>query len=283
MECWTASSSALHKRWCPQLLHDPCGWLAFHRGVQKVLGRDVFANNGSEVQRGPQRVERWWKQRFHFWKDVWLSSLMDFSSFQEPLWKRWRHTSSVSLALQDLRRSHVTAQKCHWLATLRCPRSSWRECLLWKNYHHVNVWQPQTLLSSSTNQEAHWIPQVQWQCWDQTSEFGSGKTRHGAETFWLLETYTDADWSANKRHRRSISCAVHMVNGSFTFASSRTRRVVSLSSAESELHAMVSWCSDAIFIRRCLEFLSCTRVTHQQWTDTFSSKDVGPKTRSWSH
>ena len=97
-----------------------------------------------------------------------------------------------------------------------------------------------TLLSSSTNQEAHWIPQVQWQCWDQTSEFGAGKTRHGAETFWLLETYTDADWSANKRHRRSISCAVHMVNGNFTFASSRTRRVVSLSSAESELHAMVS-------------------------------------------
>jgi hypothetical protein len=46
-------------------------------------------------------------------------------------------------------------------------------------------------------------------------EFGSGKTRHGAETFWLLETYTDADWSANKRHRRSTSCAVHMVNGNF--------------------------------------------------------------------
>jgi hypothetical protein len=72
-----------------------------------------------------------------------------------------------------------------------------------------------TLLSSSTNQEAHWIPQVQWQCWDQTSEFGSGKTRHGAETFWLLETYTDADWAANKRHRRSTSCAVHMVNGNY--------------------------------------------------------------------
>ena len=81
-------------------------------------------------------------------------------------------------------------------------------------------------------------------------EFGSGKTRHGADRFWLLETYTDADWSANTRHRRSTSCAVHMVNGNFTFASSRTQRVVSLSSAESELHSMVSGCSGAVFIKR---------------------------------
>ena len=34
-------------------------------------------------------------------------------------------------------------------------------------------------------------------------EFGSGKARQGAETFWLLETYTDADWSANKKRQKS--------------------------------------------------------------------------------
>ena len=76
------------------------------------------------------------------------------------------------------------------------------------------------------------------------AEFGSGKTRQGGEMFWLLETYIDADWSANKRHRRSTSCAIHMVNGNFTFGSSRTQRVVSLSSAENEPHSMVSGCSD---------------------------------------
>ena len=79
-------------------------------------------------------------------------------------------------------------------------------------------------------------------------EFGSGKTRKGSETFWLLETYADAEWSANKRHRKSTSCAVHMVNGNVAYASSRTQRVVSLSSAESELHSMVSGCSDAIHL-----------------------------------
>ena len=103
-------------------------------------------------------------------------------------------------------------------------------------------------------------------------EHGSGKTRQGAETSWLLETYTDADWSANKKHRKSTSCAVHLVNGNFAYASSRTQRVISLSSAESELHSMVSGCSDAIFIKRCIEFLSCSSVTHQQWTDNSAAR-----------
>ena len=49
------------------------------------------------------------------------------------------------------------------------------------------------------------------------------------------------------------------------------RRLVK-SSAESELHSMVSGCSDAIFIRRCLEFLSCSMVTHQQWTDNSAAQ-----------
>lgn len=103
-------------------------------------------------------------------------------------------------------------------------------------------------------------------------ECGFGKTRKGSETFWFLETYTDADWSANKKHRKSTSCAVHMVNGNFAYASSRTQRVVSLPSAESELHSMVSGCSDAIFIKPCLEFLGCSRVTHQQRTDTSAAR-----------
>ena len=66
-------------------------------------------------------------------------------------------------------------------------------------------------------------------------EHGSGKTRQGAETFCLLETYTDADWSANKKHRKSTSCAVHLVNGNFAYASSRTQSVVSLSSDASAM------------------------------------------------
>lgn len=94
-------------------------------------------------------------------------------------------------------------------------------------------------------------------------ECGLGKTRKGSETFWFLETYTDADWSANKKHRKSTSCAVHMVNGNFAYASSRTQRVVSLPSAESELHSMVSGCSGAIFIKRRFQQHGITAMWEQ--------------------
>ena len=114
-------------------------------------------------------------------------------------------------------------------------------------------------------------------------EFGSGKTKQGVETFWLMETYTDADWAANKKHRKSTSSSIHLVNGSLASASSRTQQVIALPSAESELHAMVSGCSDEIFIKRCLEFLTCGLVTHHQWTDNSAARMIGVTAGCWSN
>lgn len=68
---------------------------------------------------------------------------------------------------------------------------------------------------------------------------GQGKWK-SSELTWVLESFTDADWSSNQCHRRSTSCGIHLLCGSFIFGSSRTQRVVSLSSCESELHAMIS-------------------------------------------
>ena len=85
-------------------------------------------------------------------------------------------------------------------------------------------------------------------------EHGVGKFKQGTEAFWFLETYTDADWSSIKAHRRSTSCSIHFLNGCFCFGSSRSQKVISLSSAESELHSMVGGCCDGIFIRSCLQF-----------------------------
>ena len=63
---------------------------------------------------------------------------------------------------------------------------------------------------------------------------GQGKWR-STEKFWVLESFTDADWSSNQKHRRSTSCGIHLVCGAFAYGSSRTQKVVSLSSCESEL------------------------------------------------
>ena len=90
---------------------------------------------------------------------------------------------------------------------------------------------------------------------------GVGKWRTSTEKYWILESYSDADWASNKAHRKSTSCGVHLLNGCFLFASSRTQRVISLSSCESELYSIVSTMSDAIFIRRCLEFVASRNLS----------------------
>ena len=108
-------------------------------------------------------------------------------------------------------------------------------------------------------------------------ESGPGKWKSGGEQVWPAETSTDADRSANKQHRKSTSSAIHFVNGSFVYASSRSQRIVSLSSAESELHSMVSGCSDGIYIKRCLEFLTGKEVQHYQWTDNSASRQLVSK------
>ena len=105
-------------------------------------------------------------------------------------------------------------------------------------------------------------------------EFGKGKRKEGCECEWILETFTDADWSSNKAHRKSTSCAVHFMNGCFAFASSRTQKVISLSSAESELQSMVSRCCDGLFIKRCAEFLFAAPVKHFQWTDNSAARQL---------
>lgn len=70
-------------------------------------------------------------------------------------------------------------------------------------------------------------------------EHGQG-SRCSTSCGYVLESYSDSDWARNKAHRRSTSAAVHLVNSCTVFAISRSQKVVSLSSAEAELHALVS-------------------------------------------
>ena len=93
-------------------------------------------------------------------------------------------------------------------------------------------------------------------------EAGHGLVHQSFETRWILETFSDSDWSRAKGHRRSTSSAIHMVNGVAVASSSRGQKSVSLSSAEAELNALVSSAADGSYLRRCLEFLVEETVEH---------------------
>ena len=101
----------------------------------------------------------------------------------------------------------------------------------------------------------------------EVGEPGHGLTTRTEVSGWLLETYSDSDWSGSKSHRRSTSSAIHMLNGAVVFSSSRGQKSVSLSGAEAELNALVGSAADGIYLRRCIEFLVDETVVHHCLVD----------------
>ena len=57
----------------------------------------------------------------------------------------------------------------------------------------------------------------------------------------VLEIFSDADWAADRNTRRSVSGGAIFYGGCLVYSSSRTRKIVSLSSAESETYAAASF------------------------------------------
>ena len=105
---------------------------------------------------------------------------------------------------------------------------------------------------------------------------GVGKLVH-SDCEYVLESYGDSDWSGHKFHRRSTSASLHFLNGNLLFGASRTQKVVSLSSAEAELHSLVGSCADGIYLRDCLEFLLKVKVHHEALVDNSACKSLANK------
>ena len=100
---------------------------------------------------------------------------------------------------------------------------------------------------------------------------GQGLHKQTNDKYLLLESFSDSDWSSDKRNRCSTSSGLHMLCGNLVYSSSRTQRVISLSSCEAELHGMVSTLCDGIFIKRCAEFVIKGNVEHILLTDSSSA------------
>ena len=106
---------------------------------------------------------------------------------------------------------------------------------------------------------------------------GQGKGCSGCDRSWVLETYSVADWSSNKSHRRSTSSGIHLVNGAFMYGSSRGQKTISLSSCESELHSLVSAACDGLFLMACLRFVLGEEILHLVYTDSSSARQLASR------
>ena len=71
----------------------------------------------------------------------------------------------------------------------------------------------------------------------------------------IVEKFTDADWASCKDDRRSISACAIFYGGCLLHSSSRTQKIVSLSSAESEMYAAASGACDSVLIVGILKWM----------------------------
>ena len=69
-----------------------------------------------------------------------------------------------------------------------------------------------------------------------------------------LEVFSDSDWGSNKQHRKSVSSGYVCCGTALLFSSSRTQKVISLSSGEAEVYAASSAACDGILIGRVIHF-----------------------------
>ena len=90
----------------------------------------------------------------------------------------------------------------------------------------------------------------------------------------VLEVFSDSDWAAHKGTRKSVSSVALFYRGCLIYSASRGQKVISLSSAEAELHAAVSATCDAILVQLCLQFLLGNPLKMFLYIDNSAARQV---------
>ena len=93
----------------------------------------------------------------------------------------------------------------------------------------------------------------------------------------ILEIFSDADWSGNKRTRKSVSSAIIAWNSNVLYSHSKTQKNVSLSSAESEYHSLVSAVSDAVLLKACIAFVTADSLESCVFCDNMAARTLATR------
>ena len=100
-----------------------------------------------------------------------------------------------------------------------------------------------------------------------------------------LLAYSDSEWAGQHGSRKSASsdssgCLV--IDGILLYSSSRTQGLIALSSAEAEVYAAVGTCCDAIYMKRCLEFVFEQTVSIQPLIDNSAARQILMRAGVWT-
>ena len=89
-----------------------------------------------------------------------------------------------------------------------------------------------------------------------------------------LEIFSDSDWGSNKGHRKSVSSGYIYFGSALLYSSSRTQRVISLSSAEAEVYAASSSACDGVLIAKLVKFCTGQSVVLHHLMDSAAARGI---------
>ena len=89
----------------------------------------------------------------------------------------------------------------------------------------------------------------------------------------VLQVYSDTDWAACKRTRKSTACGTFILGGNLLYSYSRGLGMICLSSGESEFNGGVAAASEALFFKQILEFHGHS-VGVNIWLDSSAARGV---------
>ena len=89
-----------------------------------------------------------------------------------------------------------------------------------------------------------------------------------------LEVYSDSDWASNKSDRKSVSGGFICLGSCLMYSSSRTQKVISLSSGEAEVYAASSAACDSILLSKMVSFLTGAGVVVHHLLDSSAARGI---------
>ncbi len=89
-----------------------------------------------------------------------------------------------------------------------------------------------------------------------------------------LEVFSDPDWASNKSDRKSVSGGFICLGSCLMYSSSRTQKVISLSSGEAEVYAASSAACDSILLPKMVSFLTGAGVVVHHLLDSSAARGI---------
>ena len=89
-----------------------------------------------------------------------------------------------------------------------------------------------------------------------------------------LEVFSDSDGASNKSDHKSVSGGYICMGSSFMYTSSRTQKVISLSSGEAEVYAASSSACDSVLLSKMISFLTGAGVVVHHLLDSSAARGI---------